>query len=64
MRGPKFLIEVADDLSADNILYSDVARVTLGGKWPIFSDILLIIGQVGICVAYLIFLTEFSQIQA
>ncbi|CAD8060485.1 unnamed protein product [Paramecium primaurelia] len=52
------LIAVADHLAVDKILYADVIRITLGLKWAFSLDIAIVLQLVGICIAYLIFLTE------
>lgn len=57
-RSNSLLIEIADDIQAEKLLYADAIRLTLGGFWPIVVDVVIVISQVGICIAYLIFFVE------
>jgi len=37
------LIEIADDLENRHILYSDIARITLGGIYPLVIEWIILI---------------------
>ncbi|CAD8088637.1 unnamed protein product [Paramecium sonneborni] len=58
LKSSNFMIEIADDMNIDNILYADIIRQTLGYLWAQVLDIAIILQLIGICIAYLIFLTE------
>ncbi|KAM3131113.1 hypothetical protein pb186bvf_016811 [Paramecium bursaria] len=54
----RMLIEVADDLKFEGILYHQAARLSLGSNWAHFIDITIVFQQICICTAYLVFLTQ------
>ncbi|CAK82882.1 unnamed protein product (macronuclear) [Paramecium tetraurelia] len=58
VKSSQFMIEIADDLNTDNILYADIIKLTLGSLWAHILDIAIILQLIGLCIAYLIFLTE------
>ncbi|CAD8079297.1 unnamed protein product [Paramecium primaurelia] len=58
VKSSQFMIEIADDLNTENILYSDIIKQTLGILWAHILDIAIILQLIGLCIAYLIFLTE------
>lgn len=41
-----------------NTYYNDVLKISLGGKWPLIVDSILVVSQLGVCIAYLIMLTS------
>ncbi|KAM3131111.1 hypothetical protein pb186bvf_016809 [Paramecium bursaria] len=47
-KSTRLLIEVADDLKVEGVLYKDVVRIGLGWYWPQIIDIVVIVEQLGI----------------
>ncbi|CAD8092385.1 unnamed protein product [Paramecium sonneborni] len=58
LKSSHFLIEIADDMNIENILYANIIKQTLGYIWAQILDIAIILQLIGLCIAYLIFLTE------
>jgi len=37
-------MDIVHNLNQDNMLYSDMLKLIMGGVWPVLGDIMLIIG--------------------
>lgn len=58
MRSNQLLVQVADHVNLQFAYYSDIARASLRGEFARLVDVSIVVGAVGICVAYIIFFIE------